>query len=544
MQADMLIGFNKPQRMVGKNHFELESTRKYSSDKGGISNIDTDGKSFFEFVSMLIEEKSTDSVETEQAKQALQKLMDDGKSPTILAELLQFFNTMKRPADQTDLKEDLEALIQFFQKMSLPESKSLSKDEEGISEFLKHSGKLPEGSSETSGNLIFGKESDNEKQYLYNIDKQSQSDVVKQSQSDVVKQSQSDVVKQSQMEFDDQKLQSNIQNRAIVENLNILDGKDQKNDFEMKGITAKPVGNLKNFQSTETEKVKIVVQSESINQNDPESKKETSQLIDKIGKQKGSPDSNQLNNTSATSSQINRSISMAADEIEVGKGRLELKYADDRIVSINKEGDSKGTMDFNGKSEHYNSKFETLIEESKFNNEGDLKVKFNSDKMPSTVNETKILPRTHQSNQIDIIKQIVEKVNLSSNKEHGKITIKLKPEILGNIRLNISNESHHVTIKVMADSSMVKDILESNLHHLKNGFINQGLEIGSFDVMVSDDPESFFKERNNFSGFQRGRRRVAGQKKFSLDSSEEEKVIDPVLPDHTKMTKDRIDYYV
>jgi flagellar hook-length control protein FliK len=543
MQADMLIGFNKPQKMVGKNHFQLESTHKYSSDKGGISNIDIDGKSFFEFVSMLVKEESTDSLETEQVKQALKKLMDDGKSPTILAELLQFFDTMKSPAEHTDLKEDLEDLIQFFQKMSLSESKSLSKDEGEVSEFLKRSGKLPEGFSETSGNLIFGRESENEKQHSHNIDKQSQANIVKQSQANIVKQSQSDVVKQSQIVLDDQKLQSNTQNHAIVENLNILDGKDQKNNFEMKEITAKPNSNLKNFQSTETEKIKIGVQSESINQNDLESKKETSQLIDKMVKKKGTPDLNQLSNTSATSSQINKSISMAADEIEIGKSRLELKYADDRIVSINKEGDSKGAMDFNGKSENYNSKFETLIEESKFNNEEALKVKFNSDKMPSTVNEAKILPRTQQPNQIDIIKQIVEKVNLSSNKEHGKITIKLKPEILGNIRLNISNESHHVTIKVMADSSMVKDILESNLHHLKNGFVNQGLEIGSFDVMVSDEPESFFKE-HNFSGFQRGRRRVAGQKKFSLDSSEEEETIDPVLPDHTKVTNDRIDYYV
>jgi len=539
MQPDLLIGFNKIQKMDGENHFALESKLKYSFNKDGISSIDTDGISFFEFVSKLIKEKSTGSLETEQTKQALLKLMGDGESQTISSELLPLFDSMKSSVDQTDPKRNLETLILFFQKLSLEdnlsESKSLVKDEGGISEFLKNGGKLSKGFYETSGNLIFKKDSESEKQYSCNI--------IKQSQTDIVKQSQIDVVKQSQTEFDDQKLKSNIQDRLIVEDSNIADGKDQKNNFEMKEITAKSNGNSKDFQSTKAEKVKLFAQSELMNQSDLENKKKISQVTDKIGNQKGNPGPSQLSNTSTTSSQINKSISMPTDEIEVGRSRLELKYSDDRIVSINKEGDSKGTMDSNGKSKSFNSKFETLIEESKLNNEGDLKVKFNSDRMPSTVNETKILPRTQQPNQIDIIKQIVEKVNLSSNKEHGKIIIKLKPEILGNIRLNISNENHHVTIKVMADSSMVKDILESNLHHLKNGFVNQGLEIGSFDVMVSDEPESFFKE-HNFSGFQRGRRRVAGQKKFSLDSTEEEKPIDPVLPDHRKMTNDRIDYYV
>jgi flagellar hook-length control protein FliK len=571
MQADLLIGFNQVHKKVWENHFTLKSTCKSSFSKDDISSIDPEGKSFFEFFSIFIEDESTESSEAEQVKQAFQKLIIEGKhiesseaeqvkqafqkliiedkhiesskaeqvklapqklineaEPTdVLSELLPLFNSMESTVDQTGLKERLEALILLFKRMSLSESSSLVHDKEGETEFLRNYGKPLEVCSGISGNLILEDVSENEKQHLCNIDRRSQADIIRQ----------------SQIEFDDQKLKSDNQYRAIVENQNLSGSKDQKNSFEMKEITGKYADNSKSFQLTATEKVEISIPKERIHQNDSENRKETLQALNNMGQQKGTPDSNQLSNISTVSSQMNKSISMETDELEVKKSYLELKYVNDRIVNINKEGDSKSAMDSNGKSDNSNAKFETLIEENNLNNEGSLKVKFSSDRVSSIVNEAKILPKIQRSNQNSIIKQIVEKINLSPNKEHDKITIKLKPEFLGNIRLNISSENHHVTIKVMADSSMVKEILESNLHHLKNGFVNQGLEIGSFDVMVSDEPENSFKE-HNFSGFQRGRRRVAGQKKFSLNSTEEEEVIDPVLPDHTRTDNDRIDYYV
>jgi flagellar hook-length control protein FliK len=150
-------------------------------------------------------------------------------------------------------------------------------------------------------------------------------------------------------------------------------------------------------------------------------------------------------------------------------------------------------------------------------------------------------PQPLQSN--DIIQQIVEKIQFKTIGEQSEIKITLKPEFLGNIRLNISTENHQVSIKVIADSPAIKEMLESNLHQLKTEFVNNGLEISKFDVYVGAESQQY-GHRENPNGFLKTKNQRKAQAIFRLDGSEDGD--DPVqgAARNRIVTKERIDYYV
>ena len=560
MQADLLMEFDKINKMAGEKHFtqKLSPKSNSKSNQNNISQNDLDGKSFLKLVSMLIEETSTDSLDGKQTKQALErilgkgssssidtlerkkakqvfeKIISKGGSSSIFSELLPFFDTNKRPIDQNEEKGSLENLLLLFQKMSLlQENTPIQFEEHSLENGSSLENKRPIVAVEGNANKLEGNDSkvsnlfsDENKRIFFNPTK---------------------INEDTSLDGNDKlgkltskrNLQSNSQHPSSDEKLDLSDSKDQKNAQDMKCMLPKVSIDSKDLKSSETGKIKLFTQPDFISQNYFENKKEILKNVDKDLEQEIKAHSGKLDNSSATSSTVNKNVSLASHEIGFSK-----KDINEKIADINGNDEHRHSSDSKGLSESFNSKFEALIENGSLNHESDSEVKFSSDKVSSTGNDTKPLPRTDSPNQTDIIKQIVEKVNLSSNKEHNEITIKLKPEILGHIRLNISTENHHVAIKVTADSSMVKEILENNLHHLKSGFVNHGLEIGSFDVMVGDQTGSLNKE-HHFSGFRRDRRQISGPKKFTLvDSVEEELITESVLPYRTNTDSDSIDYYV
>ena len=528
MQADLLMEFDKIYKMSGEKHFTQKLSPKSNSNskQNNIFENDLGGKSFSEFVSMLIEETSADSLDGKQMKQAFEKIISEGESSSILSELLPFFDINKRSVEQNEEKENLETLLLLFQKMSLLRENTAIQSEEHPSE---------NGSSQKDEKSIVGLEGNGSKISILfsNENKEISFNPTKMEEN-----TSSDENNQLDRVTSERNLQTNSQHQSSDEKLDISASKDQKIASDMKFTLPKVTTDSKDLQSSDTEKIKIFAQPDFISQNDFENKKEILKNVGKVREQKIKTQEGKLDNVSTTSSKMNKSISLACNEIGYSKNEK-----NDIIAGINGGDEHRYSSESKELPDGFNSKFKALIEDGSLNNERNFEVKFTSDKMSSTVNDTKPLPRTDSPNQTEIIKQIVEKVNLSSNKEHNKITIKLKPENLGNIRLNISTESHHVAIKVTADSAMVKALLESNLHHLKTGFVNHGLEIGSFDVMVGDQPESFNKE-HQFSGFRRERRQIARQKKFTIDGAKEGLIADPVRLYHTNTANDSIDYYV
>jgi len=87
------------------------------------------------------------------------------------------------------------------------------------------------------------------------------------------------------------------------------------------------------------------------------------------------------------------------------------------------------------------------------------------------------------------LNQIVQKAVLHLNNGQNEIRIDLKPEFLGQLRMQIITESHQVTVKIIAESHFVKDLIENNFFQLKQDLQNQGLKVDQLEVSVANDAD-------------------------------------------------------
>jgi flagellar hook-length control protein FliK len=91
--------------------------------------------------------------------------------------------------------------------------------------------------------------------------------------------------------------------------------------------------------------------------------------------------------------------------------------------------------------------------------------------------------------QTTVMDQIVDKAVMRSINGRSEVQIRLKPEFLGNVHMNIATDKEQLVVRIMTDRPMVKEIIETHLHHLKTELQNQGLTIDRFDVMVNPDAD-------------------------------------------------------
>jgi flagellar hook-length control protein FliK len=129
----------------------------------------------------------------------------------------------------------------------------------------------------------------------------------------------------------------------------------------------------------------------------------------------------------------------------------------------------------------------------------------------------------------DVIRQIVQRMSMQTNGAQSKMVIRLKPEFLGNVHMQVVTENHQVTVRMMADSTLVKEIVEQNLSHLKAELQHHGLEIQKFDVFVANDDQGWrsgqeqagFRDARNQKQPRSGEQRARNQRgKIPFDTGQ------------------------
>ena len=106
--------------------------------------------------------------------------------------------------------------------------------------------------------------------------------------------------------------------------------------------------------------------------------------------------------------------------------------------------------------------------------------------------------------QIDVLKQITEKVDVNILEDKSEMLIKLKPDNLGKVTMQISVENGNISAKFLAESQKVKEILESNMQELKDQLSKQGMAVQEMSVSVgNDNRERQMFEGRNFGTFNR-----------------------------------------
>lgn len=92
-------------------------------------------------------------------------------------------------------------------------------------------------------------------------------------------------------------------------------------------------------------------------------------------------------------------------------------------------------------------------------------------------------------NRKEIIEQIVEKVKVDLSNTRNEIKVRLKPEVLGEMTMNIEVVKGAVTAKIMVDNQRTKEIIEGNILQLKEGIKDTGLEIKTVEVFVGNNSD-------------------------------------------------------
>jgi flagellar hook-length control protein FliK len=85
--------------------------------------------------------------------------------------------------------------------------------------------------------------------------------------------------------------------------------------------------------------------------------------------------------------------------------------------------------------------------------------------------------------------------------KNGQISMKMYPESLGSVNVNLGIENGVLTAKFLVENSDAKDALTANLSVLKETLANEGIAVGEFQVDVRGDGRFTAEERGTDKPF-------------------------------------------
>ncbi len=101
--------------------------------------------------------------------------------------------------------------------------------------------------------------------------------------------------------------------------------------------------------------------------------------------------------------------------------------------------------------------------------------------------QTKPSHSFRQSFQSSALSQMIARAAMKMRSGQNTIRIKLKPEILGQLRMHITTENHQVMIRITTEVPGVKEMIESHFSQLRHDLQNHGLQLHRFDVSVGSN---------------------------------------------------------
>ncbi len=99
----------------------------------------------------------------------------------------------------------------------------------------------------------------------------------------------------------------------------------------------------------------------------------------------------------------------------------------------------------------------------------------------------------------ELFEQIIAEARLSNLGRGGEMSIKLKPDYLGGLKMKVAVEDGQLKATFIVDNPLVKEVLETNMEALKSGLQKQGLNYQTVDVNVNDGGKRHSFSQPNFS---------------------------------------------
>ncbi|MFY3793403.1 flagellar hook-length control protein FliK [Ureibacillus sp. MALMAid1270] len=100
------------------------------------------------------------------------------------------------------------------------------------------------------------------------------------------------------------------------------------------------------------------------------------------------------------------------------------------------------------------------------------------------------------------IQQLMNRSQLSNSQGTMKLLLKLYPENLGSIRIEIMQKDGVLSARLLASTPHAKELLEGQINQLKTSFTQANIQMDRIDIAQSlQDPDRNLRDQNLFSNF-------------------------------------------
>ena len=107
---------------------------------------------------------------------------------------------------------------------------------------------------------------------------------------------------------------------------------------------------------------------------------------------------------------------------------------------------------------------------------------------------SEVVDETSAVNEVDIVRQVVEQIKVTTTQQLSSIEVMLNPENLGKVHVAVTVKQGIVTAQLTAQNEQVKAALENQMTALKEQFNNQGVKVEAVEITVQS--HGFESEQN------------------------------------------------
>ena len=119
------------------------------------------------------------------------------------------------------------------------------------------------------------------------------------------------------------------------------------------------------------------------------------------------------------------------------------------------------------------------------------------------------------------IQNLLNRSQLSNNQGTMRLVLKLFPENLGQIRIEVMQKDGILQARLLATTAVGKELLDSNLNQLKSAFVAQNIQMERIDVAQSlQDAERNNRDQNFLNNFFRQQQEEQEEKKDGEDEQQ------------------------
>ena len=119
------------------------------------------------------------------------------------------------------------------------------------------------------------------------------------------------------------------------------------------------------------------------------------------------------------------------------------------------------------------------------------------------------------------IQNLLNRSQLSNNQGTIRLVLKLFPENLGQIRIEVMQKDGILQARLLATTAVGKELLDSNLNQLKSAFVSQNIQMERIDVAQSlQDAERNNRDQNFLNNFFRQQQEEQEEKKDGEDEQQ------------------------